>query len=101
MFISCHEKEAFPFIAPKTTLAAFKGFSKKRGPQNRLYKLYRLARHVKSFLFSFPLPGGRPGAAEPHRASKEPGSGVPPITELETDDSRLLPTPVYILLVLR
>lgn len=48
MFISCHEKEAFPFIAPKTTLAAFKGFStsKKRGPQNRLYKLYRLARHV-------------------------------------------------------
>lgn len=27
MFISCHEKEAFPFIGPKTTLAAFKGFS--------------------------------------------------------------------------
>lgn len=27
MFISCHEKEAFPFIGPKTALAAFKGFS--------------------------------------------------------------------------
>lgn len=38
MFISCHEKEAFPFIGPKTTLAAFKGFStsKKRGSHNRL-----------------------------------------------------------------
>jgi len=40
-----------------------------------------------SFLFSFLLPCGRPGAAEPNRAIKEPGSRLPPITELETDET--------------